>query len=549
MARVSKKKVQTIDKSYTVALYARLSVENSGYKDTNSIENQIEILRNFIKDKDDFVLIDEYIDNGYTGTNFERPAFKRMIQDIKEKKINTVIVKDLSRFGRKNIETEEFLSSIFPFLKVRFIAVTDMLDTFENGHDNKFLLSGFKNMINEMYAKDTSRKVNASFDIKRKKGDYIGGIAPYGYKKDFKNKNKLVIDEDVADNVRLIFQLRKKGESYLSIARKLNELKIITPFMYREEKGSYTTRDNSRLIWRSEAVKFILNSEMYIGNIVQGKSFKDVDGKRKPVNKENWVIVENTHEAIIDKDEFDYIQQLNKNTKEEHISAFTKKAESMENPFVGKLVCGVCGERLMFSREKSKKGDKYYYFYYCRIRQLKLSNCNNSRISYNQILNIFNKAVEREITKLGSDIELLKVKDELKVNHTVVDKKNKLVKITQDIENLKKKSMDMIVEFSQNELPAEVFEERFKVIQEQLEQLEQEYNSVEQEVKLIENSSVELNKENDKFQSVQKLLSNENVTSELVKALIEKIVVNPKKDIEIFFKHNEVIQKLEGVYE
>ncbi len=549
MARVSKKKVQTIDKSYYVALYARLSIENSGYNDTNSIENQIEILRNFINDKDDFVLVDEYIDNGYTGTNFERPAFKRMIQDIKEKKINTVIVKDLSRFGRKNIETEEFLSSIFPFLKVRFIAVTDMLDTFDNRYDNKFLLSGFKNMINEMYAKDTSRKVKASFDIKRKKGDYIGGIAPYGYKKDLKNKNKLVIDEDVADNVRFIFELRKKGKSYLSIARKLNELKIITPFMYREEKGTYTTRNNSRLIWRSEAVKFILSSEIYIGNIVQGKSFKDVDGKRKPVNKENWVIVENTHEAIIDKDEFYYIQQLNKNTKEEHISAFIKKAESMKNPFVGKLVCGICGERLMFSREKSKKSDKYYYFYYCRIRQLKLSNCNNPRISYNQILNIFNKAVEKEIVKLGSDIELLKVKMELKVNHAVVDKKNKLVKITHDIENLKKKSMDIIVEFSQNELQAEVFEERFTVIQEQLEKLEQEYNSVEHKVKLIENTSVELNKENDKLQSVQNLLTDENVTRELVDALIEKIVVNPKKDIEIFFKHKEVIHKLEGIYE
>ncbi len=549
MARVSKKKIKIVDKSYSVALYARLSIENSGYKDINSIENQIEILRNFIKDKDDFILVDEYIDNGYTGTNFERPAFKRMIADIKDKKINTVIVKDLSRFGRKNIETEEFLTSIFPFLKVRFIAVTDMIDTFENGHGNKFLLSGFKNMINEIYAKDISRKVKATFDTKRKKGDYIGGIAPYGYKKDLKNKNKLVIDEEVADNVRLIFLLRQKGESYLSIARKLNELKIITPFMYREEKGTYTTRDNSRLVWRPEAVKFILSSEMYIGNIVQGKSFKDVDGKRKPVSKENWVIVENTHEAIIDKDEFYYIQQLNKNTKEEHISAYAEKVKSIENPFVGKLVCGICGERLMFLREKSKKGDKYYYFYYCRVRQQNLSNCNNSRISYNKILNIFSMAVEKEIVKLGSDIELLKIKEELAVNHTVSNKKNNILKITRDIEGLKEKSMNMIVEFSQGELPTEVFEKRFKVIQEQLEKLELEHKKLDKEVQLLEKSSIELDKEKDKFKIVQNLLKNENVTRELVGALIEKIVVNPEKDIAIFLKHKEVIQRLEGVYE
>ncbi len=549
MARISRKTPVIVETKYNVALYARLSVENSGYEDTNSIENQINILREYVKDKKDFVVIKEYVDNGFTGTNFNRPAFNRLMQDVKNRKIDTIIVKDLSRFGRNNIETEEYLGNIFPFLKVRFIAVTDGFDTFEDGYGNKFLVSSVKNMVNEMYAKDTARKVNASFDIKRKNGDYIGSLVPYGYKRDSNNKNKLVIDEDVADVVRLIFKMRCKGDSYLSIAKVLNDDKVTTPAMYREEKGICKARSNSKSIWRPESVKFILSNEVYIGSVVQSKTYKNNYGARKSLTNDNWCVVKNKHEAIIDLDTFYTVQDLNKNTNIKHKADFEKKAVSIENPFKGKLVCGVCGEKLLISREKSKNGKKYYYFYYCRMKKQKLNDCNNSRMSYDKIVNIFNLAVEKEITKLGSDIELIKINDKHleSDNKQTIQSKIDIKKL--ELEAYKSKSLATVVEFSQNLITEKEFKFNFDNLQAEINKLEKEIKKLEKEIKSIEKQSIQLNEVETKIKHIEILVKDKDNLTLLVDILVDKIVVLPNNDVEIVFNHKEIAQESEVVYE
>lgn len=549
MARKSKKNIIKNPKyQFTVGIYARLSTKNNGYEEKNSIENQLDILHNYIKEKEDFLIIDKYVDNGFTGTNFERPAFKKLINDIKNKKINTVIVKDLSRFGRNNIVVEEYLDSIFPFLKVRFISVTDNIDTYKKDHNSDFLMPSVKNIFNEMYAKDISNKVNASFNIKRKNGEYIGSIPPYGYVKDVNNRNTLKIDEDSADIVRKIFNMRKNSESYTNIARCLNDNNIMTPCIYRDLKGIRKKNNSNKSFWRPETIKFILNNEVYIGNVVQGKTKKNIVGKREFLNENDWVVVKGKHKSIIDTDTFEYVKSLNDKTKKEYKDFFKKKNESIENCFSGKLICGVCGEKLLFSRYKKRANNEYYYFYYCRIKKLKLDNCNNKTISHNLLINSFYIALENEIKALKNSIFKININNSEGLNEI---KKNK-IKLISDIQNeinmINNKITESLKRYSKGDLLEGDFKSTYEKYQKELKKLETQKNKTNREYKKINRNSDYTKNYKDKINEILELLSIEKLTKELIDALVEKIVIYPNKKIEIFFKHRETLNSLEEYY-
>lgn len=267
------------NKIYKAAIYVRLSKEDGDVSDvskaeSNSISNQKELIREFLKNKEDIVVVSERVDDGYSGVNFERPAFQLMLEDIKQGKVDCVVVKDLSRFGRNYIESGRYIERLFPAMGVRFIAINDGIDSGEEKSQSDEIIIPFKNLINDAYCRDISIKIRSHLEIKRKQGDVITAFVAYGYKKNEKDKHKLEIDVYAAKVVKDIFRMKLHGKSQDAIASELNSLGILPPAEYKASTGSnyqicFKTKAKSE--WTSVMVRRILTNEIYIGNLVQGK--------------------------------------------------------------------------------------------------------------------------------------------------------------------------------------------------------------------------------------------------------------------------------------
>mgnify|MGYP001623009366 FL=1 len=351
MARKSRKNKNEIKltndtiKQYNVGIYVRLSKLDVN-DDNYSIENQKNLILNYIKNKDEFKLINIYEDINKTGTNFNRNGFEELLQDLKKGKINCIIVKDLSRFGRNYIECSNYLEKIFPFMNIRFIAINDNYDSI-NKNSNEILSINLKNIVNELYSKDISKKVSTSLKIKKQKGEFTGSYASYGYLKDPNNKNKIIVNDETADIVRNIFQLRLDGNSYTKIAIILNENNILSPIKYLYSKGIVKNQKFKNSKWNFNSVKTILLNELYIGNMVQGKKKNISINNQKRTSRENWIIVENTHEPIISKEVFYKVQEINNNARNIYEEKNKTPKIITDNIFKNIIKCGECGKRLL----------------------------------------------------------------------------------------------------------------------------------------------------------------------------------------------------------
>ena len=299
-------------KVYHAGIYTRLSQDRKEeYRDkSNSLAMQEKLCIKEAKEKE-ISVVKVYQDYEYTGTNFKRPAFNEMMEDVKKRKINCIIVKDLSRFGREYLEIGNYIEKVFPFLGIRFISVNDHFDTENESDDKKEFEITIKNIINDMYAKDISKKVSSTKHAKMKQGYFIGAFAPYGYKSVKKGKGKvLIVDENTRKVVELIFNLAYKGMSQLQIARELT-LEYTTPWQYMKTGMAVREKDDKKQ-WSEGSIAQILKNEAYIGNMVQGMNEKkceiETKGKYKPVQE--WIKIENTHEAIIDKEKFFAVQRM-----------------------------------------------------------------------------------------------------------------------------------------------------------------------------------------------------------------------------------------------
>ena len=346
---------------YRCAVYLRLSRSDGDQQESNSIKNQRALLNDYLGKHPELHKVDEYVDDGYSGTNFERPDFKRMIQDIENRKINCIIVKDLSRFGRNYIETGRYLERIFPFMGVRFIAINDHYDSAEENDDKGRILIPFNNLINDTYCRDISMRVRSHLDVKRKEGQFIGSFAGYGYQKDPKDKNHLIIDEYAAGIVQEIFKQKLNGMSSQRIASHLNELGVLPPNEYKRANGfNYTCGFQAGLNqkWTVVSVNRILKNESYTGTLIQGKRRK-INYKVKKshdIGSENWIRVEDAHDAIISKGEFQQVQQLLE------LDTRTAPSQTTVYPLSGFLRCADCGQN-MIRRTVTKNGKKYQYYH------------------------------------------------------------------------------------------------------------------------------------------------------------------------------------------
>ncbi|MCM1158829.1 MAG: recombinase family protein [Clostridium sp.] len=370
MARTSRRNVehtaaQETAGIYHTAIYARLSNEDG---DMDTLENQLDLLKSYVAGQDDMKLSKVFSDNGYSGTNFERPQFMQMMESVKRGDVNCIVVKDLSRLGRNYIETGDYIEKVFPFLKVRFVAVTDGFDT-DHGDTADGMIVSVKNLVNDVYAKDISRKIITAFRTKQKRGEYIGLVAPYGYLKDKEDKHRFVVDEATAPNVRLIYRLKKEGYGDDRIARALNERNIPSPRRYRYQIGVTKSDRYAASLWGRNAVHTILTNPAYLGHMVQGKEKQELCNNipKHLTDKKDWIIVENCHEAIIDRQTFDEVQEIiRENSRIQREKREKSKAGAIkeENYLKSYLECGCCGTGINLSQ--LVRDGKAVRQYYCR---------------------------------------------------------------------------------------------------------------------------------------------------------------------------------------
>lgn len=412
-------------RTWKVALYIRLSREDDDDKaESYSVTSQREILKEYLKQHPDMELYDIYIDDGWSGTNFDRPDFQRMIADIKARRVTCVVVKDLSRFCRNAVDGGYYLDNVFVSLQVRFIAINNCLDTFSDNMNaaTRCISVGVQNVINESVAATTSVNVRGTLNVNREKGQFIGSFPTYGYAKSPDDHHQLIIDEEPAAIVRQIYAWFIAGKSIIGIAKELNECGIPNPSMYKRLKGMkyrHPAGSSNDGLWPDSSVRRILTNEMYIGNMVQGKnttiSYKIK--KCRAIPKEEWIIVEGTHEPIIEKDTFYQAQALfNKNIRK-------SPTKSEVDLFSGLVRCADC-HRIMNKKTNQHSYGTYHYYRCATARKMKKSACGNHTIRIDKmqhtVIVTIQKMVElavqmsEALSKINRDPQRVKESDHLR---------------------------------------------------------------------------------------------------------------------------------------
>lgn len=550
MARKSRKNlskespVLTARARSRAGIYGRLSVEDNNSGTGDSIQNQLAFLKEFADSRgDEFQVVDTYVDNGMTGTNFDREGWQRLIADIKSGRIDCIIVKDFSRIGRNYIEVGNYMEKIFPFLGVRVVAVNDHFDSMRKTFQNDMLMNSLTNIVNEYYARDISRKVMQARKAMQDNGEYTSGSFPYGYRRSEENKRKMAPDPEAAGVVRKIFEWRTSGKSCTWIANSLNELAVPSPGLYRFLQGgrSYSNCQNSR--WKSENVSGILTNPAYLGHTVQGKSqsshFRD-NGRGKRLPREEWKIAENTHEPLVTEEQFGIAMEMAEKSRkkyEERIGAHADIPKT-ENPLRGKIYCAGCG-RKMFRRSRVTKGVRNYHFY-CDARRRKLDGeCKQTYIKEAPLVEAVKEAAGKQVQLLGSLRKQWEghagAQDKGKKRHEEILKKE----IEQEILLIKKQKRELYGDLKEGMLEQEDFAGEW-------ERLSKRQIFCEKSIKemgYLDPAEKEAMKAMQEFPERFFEPENEDIPLELVASLIEKITVVSEEQIEITYAYADMIEK------
>ena len=509
------------NKIFKVGIYIRLSREDGDKLESDSISNQRDILQRYVKENK-LILVDEYKDDGISGTTFDRPDFNRMIQDIENKKINMVITKDLSRLGRDYIKTGYYIENYFPEKSVRYVSVLDGIDTFLDSTNN------------DMYAKDISKKIKGVLREKELKGEYLGSIAPYGYKKSTTHKNKLKIDKNVSYVVERIFELYLQGNGFQKISNILDKEGIDSPSKYFNLKHQRTT-------WSPKTIRAMLVNEVYIGNTVQNKcvSVSYKVKKRKPKNESEYIRVENTHEAIISKENFVKAQEILKSKK----SVSTPKHDEL---LKGLIFCHNCGRQLRICyRGKSKK----IGYIDCSLARSKDKKCITCNYNYNKFEN---KVLDniRDIVSTSCDKNALKLiyeKNKDSYNHLIKKEEQKLLTIKNKIQDISKKLDKMYMDNLNGIITDSDYSRYSRDFMKQREKLEDTSKNIQDKIKILQNK-IQINQDKQKTnQVIEKFLKFENPSKKVLFELIDKIELDEFKNIYIYFNFSELNIVKEGL--
>ena len=400
---------------YRTAMYLRLSREDGDKSESDSIANQRALINEYLKNQPSLCCVDEFVDDGYSGANFQRPAFSRMLEDLKSGAVNCIVMKDLSRFGRNYIDVGRYLEQIFPTLGVRVIAVNDGYDSADKETHHDAIMLPIKNLMNDIYCRDISVKIKSQLDTKRKRGEFIGNFAVYGYSRDSTDKGKLVIDDQAAEIVQQIYSWKLNGINEQKIADKLNAMGLLSPLEYKKQQG-YAISENFKrketAEWSYQAVSRILKNEMYTGTMVQGKTRK-VDhrsGRVISVSSDSWMRKANTHEAIIDKDRFELVQDILK------LDTRSSPDENGVKLFSGLIECADCHSPMV--AKINRVGEKEYLYFICGGYK-KDRRCTTHNISYKKVYDIVLKKIKDQVT-LVSEIQNLLEQEKNNIAHKIV---------------------------------------------------------------------------------------------------------------------------------
>ena len=538
---------------FRTALYLRLSLEDNGKKDADSLENQQALLENYIAERPFLELVNIYTDNGCTGTDFERPAFKCMMEDIRKGKINCIVTKDLSRLGRNYVETGDYLERVFPFLGVRFIAVNDNYDSNQiNASDQ--LAASLRNLVNDAYAKDISRKISTAMKAKRQRGDFLGTYEPYGYLRDPVNPSKLIIDQEIAPIVKEIFELRATGIGIERICRVLNEKGYPSPGRLRFERGIITNNNKkgSDLPWNRHVLKDLLLNVVYIGNLAQGRTgsslYKGIPFHQK--DESEWDVVNGTHEPIISRELWDTVQALNTKRSREIKDSFGRYANlpKRPNPYGSLLRCADCGRVIKYVRSYSNKGNKDYYNYKCpQYIELGAQACSSKNIKAEQLDMAVLETIRKQMDVfLEVQILLRRLMPKAKSRISCEEALQRKQKVSAELERKRRQSALLYSDFKDGLISQEEYVYAKKQYQADMDSLEQEFY----EIQYMEQRTADVIIGEKKWTDlIDRYYKAESLTAEMVSAMIKEIRLHHDLTITIEFLYANEFEELLAEYE
>ena len=549
MAGRGKKKISiNFEREWLVGIYTRRSFDDNEDFESNTIINQKSLINNYISKEDNMKIIDYYVDDGYTGTDFNRPAFQEMMNDIKEKRINTIIVKDLSRLGRNHLEVGRYIEDIFPIYNIRIIAINDNVDSFKRPESIQDLIIPIKNLINESYARDISKKVSSAYRTMASEGKYVAGTSPYGYTLDKEDKHHLVIDEEESKIVKEIFNMALNGEGRIKIVKYLNDNNIYCRKELQRRKKYKLSLDpieeKTKYRWSTSTIGRMLTNEVYIGNLTQLRTKRESFKNHKVINvdKEDWVRFENTHEPIITKKDFDKVQKKIKINSKYKIRDKDRKY-SIYN---GLLKCGDCG-KAMYKQEDLRSNRQLSNYFCSTYLYLSKSSCTSHKIKTEDLNNIVLEAIQLQI-KLVIELERSLKKLFLKNNKETVESQYKnnvrIAKIK--IENLNNKKLQIYEDWK-----FEVIDKKEYIIQTKM--LEDEINKLEENIEIYSKTyreNIRRIKKNDLWiDHYKRNRKIKKLTRDVLLELIDTIYITEDGNVDIIFKYrneyNELLLYLE----
>ena len=531
---------KTADRIYHAAIYVRLSKEDgdvasAAKAESNSISNQKNLIKDFLKEKDDIIVVSEYVDDGYSGSNFERPGFQMMMEDIKRGKVDCVVVKDLSRFGREYIDSGKYIERLFPALGVRFIAVNDHIDSREeSGRDD--IVVPFKNLMNDAYCRDISIKIRSHLEVKRKNGEYTGAFTPYGYKKDENDRNRLVPDLYAAGVVKGIFRMKLNGMSQSAIADSLNGQGILSPMEYKHSLGIHI-QDNFKTYeqaeWSPVSVRRILENEVYTGTLVQGRHSTPNHKIKKIVDKprEEWVRIEDSHEPVISKREFAIVQRL--------LGMDTRTSPNEDEVYVlaGLAVCADCGAPMV--KRNVPAGGKVYSYYICS-KNAATKECGAHRIPKEKLEGLVFEVLKTHIANVLDTGRILEYIDtvpfqELEIKELERQKEAK----EQEVQRCRKLRDMLYEDLKDGVVSKEDYAELYEGYNSRRKKAEEAVHKLRNEIQKV------MEAKTDKYEWLRYFKEYQNI-SELsrmaVVELIDRVRVSDKDHIEIDFNFQDCFQ-------
>lgn len=526
---------------YEVGFYLRLSDKETKDRDSESIENQFALLKDFIKNKPDFRLVSTFTDDGKTGTNFKRSGFEQMMDEVRAGRINCIMVKDLSRFGRNYLEAGHYIEHLFPFLNVRFIAVTDGFDTLTATPAQLSYLIPLKNIMNENYARDISKKERSAKKVLRKKGCFLGAYAMYGYEKT-SDKHVIGVDREAAVHVRTIFDLCEKGYSDSAIAKYLNEHQVLCPARYKYEKGIVKNVKYANTSgWYPQTIAGILTSRVYIGDMVQGtRKSREIKGKKEIVPKSEWDIVTGTHEPIISREQFERVQEIRTDRHKRYEEMTGKKEKSPgetenANLLKGKAYCGDCKRAMVRKHVKSCKDE---YRYVCDVYE-KTRQCSRKFLPEQELSRMLNCLIGNQVLMASKVKEWLGGRKQKETNE--------LLKFQQALEEteerrklLVKKTAALYQDWKEGILDQDEYFYMKKRYEEELEGCEADSRELtDKKHKYI----MACTSENPALKAVSEIPEDFLLTKELVDRLMERIEIYEGHRVKVSFTFQDELQR------